>query len=250
MSFAENTSNTSPVPSAKDKRRDNFMASSLHKTLKLCSGEALLYKDNSVPLRSRNNSAVSILSQSLLQTTHITTQSTLKALVPCKGHSGPQCKSFWIEGIFHPRHTGLHRDESHTSRWFWWHWNYCLTTFLSSSTCFFWTFFLLEKKKRIGYSPEFSICKQLFIYQGPHSTISMWKGKQILESSPWTVLKPAIPLQTNQKHQMPLNSGASEIWITEWIKQIIFPSLISLAEHVLFSVCMAPGADGGHCVLL
>lgn len=109
VSFAENTSNASPVPSAKYKRRDNFMASSLHKTSKLRSGEALFYKDNSVPLCSRNNPAVSILSQSLLQTTLITTQSTLKALAPCKGQSGPQCKSFCTEEIFHPCHTGLHR---------------------------------------------------------------------------------------------------------------------------------------------
>lgn len=92
------------------------MASSLHKTLKLCLGEALFYKDNSVPLCSRNNPAVSILCQSLLQTTLITTPSTLKALVPCKGQSGPQRESFWIEEIFHPRHTGLQRGESYTSR--------------------------------------------------------------------------------------------------------------------------------------
>lgn len=124
----------------------NFICS-LHKTLKLCSGEALFYKDNSVPWCSRNNPAVSILSQPLLQTTLITTQSTLKALVPCKGHSGPQCQSFWIEEIFHPRHAGLHRGESYTSRWFWWHWNYWVMVFVSSSRCFE-HFFFLEKKKK------------------------------------------------------------------------------------------------------
>lgn len=163
----------------------NFICS-LHKTLKLCSGEALFYKDNSVPWCSRNNPAVSILSQPLVQTTLITTQSTLKALVPCKGHSGPQCQSFWIEEIFHPRHAGLHRGESYTSRWFWWHWNYWVMVFVSSSRCFE-HFFFLEKKKRIGYSPKISICKQLFTSQSPHSTISMCKGKQIVESSPWTL---------------------------------------------------------------
>lgn len=125
----------------------NFICS-LRKTLKLCSGEALFYKDNSVPWCSRNNPAVSILSQPLLQTTLITTQSTLKAFVPCKGHSGPQCQSFWIEEIFHPRHTGLHRGESYTSRWFWWHWNYWVMVFVSSSRCFE-HFFFLEKKKKL-----------------------------------------------------------------------------------------------------
>lgn len=75
-------------------------------------------------------------------------------------------------------------------------------------------------------------------------------GKQSLNS----VLQPAIAVKSNQKHQIPLNLGVSEglaeIWITERIKQIIFPSLISLAEHVFFSVFMAPGGDWGHCVLL
>lgn len=54
----------------------------------MSSGEALFCKDKPVPLCGRNSPAVSILPQPLLQTTLITTQSTLKALVPCKGQSG------------------------------------------------------------------------------------------------------------------------------------------------------------------
>lgn len=152
MSFAENTSKANPVPSAKDKRRADFMTSSLHKTLKLCSGEALSYKDNSAPWCSGNNPAVSILSQPLLQTTLITTQSTVKALVPCKGQSGPQSQSFWIEEIFHPRHTGLRRGESYTSTWLWWQWNYRVTIFLSRVDVSFEHFFLLEEKNNWIFS--------------------------------------------------------------------------------------------------
>lgn len=58
-------------------------------------------------------------------------------------------------------------------------------------TSSFWTFFffsfLFWEEKGIGYSPTTIICKQLFTSQSPRSRINMWKGKWILESSPWTL---------------------------------------------------------------
>lgn len=120
ISFAENTSNIIPAPNAKVRQKKRQIYGQLTAQVRkdkrfpyrLCLGESLFCEDNSVVLSSR----LPTLSQSLPQTTFLTSQSKHKALEALKGQSGLKHTAFWIEEISHPRLMGLLRSESYISR--------------------------------------------------------------------------------------------------------------------------------------